>query len=61
MKACRLTAALILAILFASSLGAAVTAQSSRTRQNLPRVTDSTSPTVVDQSPELERFEREFG
>ncbi|MCR4374623.1 MAG: RDD family protein, partial [Acidobacteria bacterium] len=33
----------------------------SRTRQNLPRVTDSTSPTVVDQSPELERFEREFG
>lgn len=61
MKAFRLSAVLILAFLFAGSVGAAVTTQSSRTRQDQPRVTDSTSPTVVDQSPELERFEREFG
>lgn len=61
MKALRLTATFVLAFLFASSLGAAVAAQASRARQDLPRSTDQTSPTVVEPSPELERFEREFG
>ena len=61
MKALRLTATCVLALLFASSLGAAVTAQGSRTRQDVPRSTDPTSPTVVEHSPALERFEREFG
>ena len=61
MKVLRLTATLVLASLFAGSLGAAVTAQQSRTRQDLPRAADPTSPTAVEQSPELQRFEREFG
>ena len=61
MKAIRLTATFALAFLIASSLGAAVTAQTSRSPRDLPRSSDPTPPTVVDQSPERERFEREFG
>jgi len=61
MKVFRLTAACVVAFLFATSLGAAVTAQTSRGRQDPPRSTDPTSPTEIQPSPDLERFEREFG
>lgn len=61
MKVFRLAAASVLACLFATSLGAAVTAQTSRPREDRLRSTDPTSPTAVQPSPELERFEREFG
>lgn len=61
MKVFRFAAASVLACLFATSLGAAVTAQTSRPREDRLRSADQTSPTEVQPSPELERFEREFG
>lgn len=61
MKAIRLTATFALALLMAGSLGAGVAAQTPRSPRDLPRSSDPTPPTVVDQSQERERFEREFG